>query len=431
MILQFTVQEQTISNKRTTPQQKVVANSQNYLRAAFSFSEEWRGVITAVFEHPTLGAKAMLVGSDGTCLIPWEVIQPPCFFVGAFCGSRVTSNTAQIFVQPSVSLDTEATADPTPTIYEQIITMLENIGAGTGSGGVTVEKDPTVPAWVKAIQQADIVRWNHPPNPDLTGLLTKDEADAAYQPVGEYATQGDIIGLLRKADADEAYQPKGEYATPGDITGLLTKTDADEAYQPKGEYATQGDLAGLLDKTDADESYQPKGEYATQGDLAGLLTKTDAASTYQPKGNYQAAGSYMKTTDSLDISRLRDKSTDNTFGAETSGLTTQSINRLLYYKSDAILNADEVFRTGAYGVKNTDTHMPYLQWWYMICFCKNEEMRVCVQWAFPVRPENNGELWLRTCRGSENYYGAWKRVAITDQITALEQSVAALESART
>lgn len=381
MILQFTVQEQTISNKRTTPQQKVVANSQNYLRAAFSFSEEWTGVITAVFEHPTLGAKAMLVGSDGTCLIPWEVIQPPCFFVGAFCGSRVTSNTAQIFVQPSVSLDTEATADPTPTIYEQIITMLENIGAGTGSGGITVEKDPTVPAWVKAIQQADIVRWNHPPDPDLTGYVTKTEADETYQAAGEYVTPSDLTSLLSKAEADEAYQPKGEYATPSDLMGLLTKSDANE--------------------------------------------------TYQPKGNYQAAGSYMKTTDLLDLSRLRDKSADNTFGAETSGLTTQSINRLLYYKSDAILNADEVFRTGAYGVKNTDTHMPYLQWWYMICFCKNEEMRVCVQWAFPVRPENNGELWLRTCRGSESYYGEWKRVAITDQITALEQRVAVLEAART
>ena len=381
MILQFTVQEQTICFKHTTPRSKVVANSQNYLRAAFSFSEEWAGIITAVFEHPTLGAKAMLVGSDGTCLIPWEVIQPPCFFVGAFCGSRVTSNTAQVFVQPSVSLDTEATADPTPTIYAQIITMLENAGTGTGgTGGITTEKDPTVPTWVKAIQQADIDRWNHPPTPDLTGYMTK-------------------------AEADEAYQAAGEYATPDDLTGLL-------------------------DKAEADEAYQPKGEYATTGDLTGLLTKTDAASTYQPKGNYQAAGSYMKTTDSLDLSRLRDKSADNTFGAETSGLSSQSINRLLYYKSDAITNANEIFQTGAYGVRNTDTHMPYLQWWYMICFCKNEEMQVCVQWAFPVRPENNGELWLRTCRGSESYYGAWKRVAITDQITALEQRVAALEAAR-
>jgi len=276
--------------------------------------------------------------------------------VDAFCGSRVTSNTAQVFVQPSVSLDTEATADPTPTIYEQIITMLESIGAGAGSGGITAEKDPTVPAWVKAIRQADIDRWDHPPNPDLTGYMTK-------------------------AEADEAYQSAGEYATPDD--------------------------------------------------LAGLLSTADAASTYQPKGNYQAAGSYMKTTDSLDLTRLRDKSADNTFGSETSGLASQSINRLFYYKSDSITNANEVFRTGAYGVRNTDTHMPYLQWWYMICFCKNEEMQVCVQWAFPVRPENNGELWLRTCRGSESYYGEWKRVAITDQITALEQRVAALEATRT
>ena len=100
MILQFSVNEQTISLKRTATRPKVVANSQNYLRAAFSFSQEWKGIITAVFEHPTLGAKAVLVGSDGTCLVPWEIIQPPCFHVGAFCGSRVTSNRVQVFVYP-------------------------------------------------------------------------------------------------------------------------------------------------------------------------------------------------------------------------------------------------------------------------------------------------------------------------------------------
>lgn len=351
MTIEFNIREQAISPVRPQARQMVVANSQNYLRAGFSFSEEWSGIITAVFEHPAAGAKAVLVGSDGSCLVPWEVIQPPYFTVGAFCGSRVTSNRAQVFVQESVSLDTEATADPTPTVYEQIITLLEQ--AGSATGGIAIEKDPTVPAWVKAIRQSDIDRWNDPPTIDLADYLKRDEAAREYQPAGEYV-------------------------------------------QPDA--------------------------------LTPLLSKTDAAENYQPKGNYQPAGSYMKTTDPLDLSRLRDASEDNTFGAETTGLVSKSINRLLYYKSDAILNANEVFRTGAYGVKNTDEHMPYLTWWYMLCFCKNEEMKVCVQWAFPVRPENNGELWLRTCRGSEEYFGEWKRVAITDQITALEQRVAALEA---
>ena len=355
MTLEFSVREQTISVVRHQSRQTVVANSQNYLRAGFSFSEEWTGIITAVFEHPTAGAKAVLVGSDGSCLVPWEVIQPPHFTVGVFCGNRVTSNRAQIFVQESVSLDTEATADPTPTVYEQIITLLENAGTGTGgSGGIAVEKDPTVPAWVKSIQQADIVRWNNPPSPSLEDYLTLD-------------------------DADELFQPKGEYASPDELTGLISKTDADSAYQPKG--------------------------------------------------NYQVAGSYMKTSDTLDLARLRDKSADNTFGSETSGLASQTINRLLYYKSDSVMDANTIYLTGAYGVRNTDVHMPYLQWWYMLCFCKNEEMKICVQWAFPVRPEGNGELWVRVCRGEEAFYGEWKRLAIRDDLAALEKRIAALEAA--
>ena len=136
----------------------------------------------------------------------------------------------------------------------------------------------------------------------------------------------------------------------------------------------------------------------------------------------------MKTTDTLNISRLRDTSEDNTYGSEISSVPSNSLNRLFYFKSDQITNANAVYRTGAYGVRNTDTSMPYLQWWYMICFCKNEEMKICVQWAFPVRQENNGELWIRTCRGEESYYGEWKRIATTEQLTALEQRIAALEA---
>ena len=375
MTLEFSIWEQTISLVRPQSRQTVVANSQNYLRAGFSFSEEWTGIITAVFEHPTAGAKAVLVGSDGTCLVPWEVIQPPCFSVGVFCGNRVTSNRAQVFVQESVSLDTEATADPTPTVYEQIIALLENAGTGTGgTGSITSEKDPTVPSWVKSILKTDIERWNNPPVPDLSGYLTDTAADAAYQPIGEYATQDDLTGLLTKSDADGAYQPVGEYATPDDLTGLITKADADKAYQAKG--------------------------------------------------------TYLQKTDALDLSKLRDYNTDNVYGAATSGLASNSVNRLLYYKSDTIANADEVYRTGAYGVDIKDTHMPYLQYWYLLCFCKNETMKICVQWAFPVRPECNGELWLRTCRGEDNFFGEWKRVALAEQVTALEARVAALETAK-
>ena len=122
----------------------------------------------------------MLIGSDGVCLVPWEVIQPPHFTVGAFCGSRVTSNRAQIFVQESVSLDTTATAAPTPSVYEQILTLLEN--SGIGAGGIAVEKDPTVPACVKGITEADIRKWHaalaaesDPTVPDCVKSITPEQ----------------------------------------------------------------------------------------------------------------------------------------------------------------------------------------------------------------------------------------------------------------
>ena len=184
--------------------------------------------------------------------------------------------------------------------------------------------------------------------PDVSGLLSKTEAEETYQPKGEYALKSeipDVSGLLPKTEAAETYQPKGEYALKSEIPNVSNfvttsvyneeqqaqdaKIDANTAaLAGKADKGEIPDVSGLLSKTEAEETYQPKGEYALKSeipnvsnfvttsvyneeqqaqdakidantaalagkadkgeipDVSGLLSKTEAEETYQPKGEY-------------------------------------------------------------------------------------------------------------------------------------------------
>ena len=131
----------------------------------------------------------------------------------------------------------------------------------------------------------------------------------------------------------------------------------------------------------------------------------------------------------VDIANLRDYDPTNKWGSETGGgAIPNMIDRIFYFKSNQISNADGVFKTGAYGVKNTDTCMPYPAWWYLLVFCKDEANQISVQWAFPVTVESNGELWIRTIRRKDDYYGAWIRVATKPMVDTVADGLEALET---
>lgn len=135
MILVFTIDKQIITRRDN---EKVVRDSVNYLHVNFSFSEEWTGDKTAVFKSKSGIAYNVLVGSDGSCLVPWEVLKEEYFEVSAFCGDLITANVVKVFTIPSGYEIGSQGRIPTPDIYTQIIARLSAIEA---------EIDPT------AIQQ--------------------------------------------------------------------------------------------------------------------------------------------------------------------------------------------------------------------------------------------------------------------------------------
>ena len=124
--LEFVVKGQNISR---VDSENIVADSKNYLKAHFTFSNEWQGIKTAIFKKGLTVIHAILDNDE--CFVPWEVIKPGKFGVSVFCGDLITADIAWVNVSASGYEDGGEPQDPTPDVYTQIIEKIESIQAGT------------------------------------------------------------------------------------------------------------------------------------------------------------------------------------------------------------------------------------------------------------------------------------------------------------
>ena len=128
MNLSFEVTNQLI---RRIDKNTVVADSKNYLYATFIFSDEWQGTKTAIFKHN--GETYHVLLENDMCLVPWEVIKQGTLGVSVFCGDLITSSTVYITINKSGYSDGGTPSEPTPDIYSQIISMINDIESGNVS----------------------------------------------------------------------------------------------------------------------------------------------------------------------------------------------------------------------------------------------------------------------------------------------------------
>lgn len=115
------------SSIRITSRKLVTSQSKNYVKAHFDLlSDDWTTPITAIFRASNNNAYSVLLDSENSCIIPWEVLRNAgTVNVSAFCGDRHTANIAQFEVVQSGYTEGETPSDPTPTIYEQILKNFE------------------------------------------------------------------------------------------------------------------------------------------------------------------------------------------------------------------------------------------------------------------------------------------------------------------
>lgn len=158
----------------------VVGGSKGYLRARFSFCEDWADEPYKYAIFTGNGRPYPMLIEDGECEVPWEVLRAKRFYVGCAAGLLLTSNAARIEVCPCGMADTDPALEPTPTMFATIMNML---------AGLEVASEEEIAAAV-----AEYMTANHDAA-QLAALVETDMLPAVHDASGAILTDenGNII----------------------------------------------------------------------------------------------------------------------------------------------------------------------------------------------------------------------------------------------
>lgn len=228
MVLNFKVENQIITRLDNN---KVVQDSQNYLYAKLTYSEDWTGEKTMVFRGKSGNAFNMLLDSEDTCLVPWEVLTEDRFEVSAFCGDLITANVVRIDTIRSGYEIGEESRIPTPDIYNQIIEKINDIEQGT--------VDPEVVAQVVDEYLAD---------KDFVTEADVDTIVATYVTEHKDELKGDTGA--NGQDGSDGFSPTITVKTSTSDAYVLTITDANGSYDTPNLKGSGGGGGGQYDDND-------------------------------------------------------------------------------------------------------------------------------------------------------------------------------------
>lgn len=131
MTLEFKVTGQHIAWVNNTAH--VVADSRNYLRAAFELSEEWTYPVTVLFKGGCKTVPVLLAQAGEEITVPPEVLKAPFMLVSCYCGDLITADSARVKINPSGYTESPDPSDPeAPSYYSQMIAYIDQINALIG-----------------------------------------------------------------------------------------------------------------------------------------------------------------------------------------------------------------------------------------------------------------------------------------------------------
>lgn len=131
MTLEFRVTGQHISWLNNT--EHVVADSRNYLKAKFTFSEEWTYPVTVLFKGRCKTVPVLLAQAGEEITVPPEALKAPLMLVSCYCGDLITADSARVKINPSGYTESPEPSDPeAPSYYSQMIAYIDQINALIG-----------------------------------------------------------------------------------------------------------------------------------------------------------------------------------------------------------------------------------------------------------------------------------------------------------
>lgn len=176
MQLQFLINKQYM---RRMDNNRVVADSRNYLEAYFMFSPDWDNIPkTAVFSYEDDCYEVLIKNNE--CKVPHEVIKAPEFQLSVFGGDQITTNIIQVNVIDS-GLTPDVPPPPTENIYNQILDVANkaDIKSDEALNIAKIVEDRANngefngATFIPQIDQLGNVTWTNDkglPNPDLVNI---------------------------------------------------------------------------------------------------------------------------------------------------------------------------------------------------------------------------------------------------------------------
>lgn len=127
MIVQIKVEHQSLMIEQVS---SIVEDTLGYIQCVFDFlTDDWDNTVkTAYFRGGDGKIYSKLLDMQGTCIVPWEVVQKPGFLEIAVAGEkenyRITSSKERIYNGETI-YGGHPSQPPTPDQYEQIIGIFE------------------------------------------------------------------------------------------------------------------------------------------------------------------------------------------------------------------------------------------------------------------------------------------------------------------
>ena len=305
MLLTFQINKQLICR---TDKEIPVADSENFLYAQFSFSEEWEGTKTAIFNN---GTPYSVMLENDKCLVPWEVITASGFSVSVYCGERITANTSFVKVLPSGYVEGQTPQPPSKTVYDQILEELngklepENIIAGDNITITVNGKSVTISSTGGGGGTGDYSQLTNKPSINSVELNgNKSLSDLGIQPSGSYATSTELGN-------EETARRNADNALQGQIDAITVSSDVIDVvgtYADLQNYDTQHVKANDIIKVLSDSTHNDAltyyrwvitsnvGAWVYVGSEGPFYTKAEANTLLNAKQDVLTAGQNITIT---------------------------------------------------------------------------------------------------------------------------------------
>ena len=210
--------------------------TREYLKAEFSFSEEWEGTVKTAFFRGADGNTYTQLLENDACTVPAVALAAPGRVGVSVSGTRgetvITTDIESFFVPATLSGGTPS--DPEPTLWQEVLDKFEKISEVEEKVTELDKKCDTIPTRVSQLENNSGFLTEHQ---DISGKLDTEKLPEAIDTALAQAKESGVFdgkdGANGKDGTPGEQGPKGE---PGETTYVENPYDDTEL---KSEIATK------------------------------------------------------------------------------------------------------------------------------------------------------------------------------------------------